>query len=69
MIQNLEQTLIKQIEAGKKEVEESLYKAWKAAKRSDEREDLHAEIRSLDKLTFRLIKSIRGNNSGQHNEG
>lgn len=59
MIQNLEQTLIKKVEDAKAEVEELLFKSWKKAKQ-DELEDIHAELRVLDKLTFRLIKRIRG---------
>ena len=64
MIQNLEQTLLKQVETAKAEVEGTLFKGWKACKSLEEREVLHAELRVLDKLTFRLIKSIRGNNNG-----
>ena len=60
MIKNLEQTLIKKVEDARTEVESRLFKEWKKADR-DEREDIHSEARVLEKLTFRLIKSIRGN--------
>ena len=63
MIKNLEQTLIKKVEDAKSDVEDRLFKAWKKAN-PEERESLHAEYRALDKLTFRLIKSIRGNMNG-----
>lgn len=64
MIKNLEQTLIKQVGDAKAEVEESIFNAWRISKEHDERESLHAELRALDKLTFRLTKSIRGRNDG-----
>lgn len=64
MIANLEDTLKKQVNEAKAEVEKSLFKAWKAEKDLAEREVIHAELMVLDKLTFRLIKSIRGLNNG-----
>lgn len=64
MRQNLEQTLIKKVKDAKAEVEELLFKEWKDNDDSQERDDLHAELRVLDRLIFRLIKSIRGNNDG-----
>ena len=61
--QTLEQTIVKKIEDAKDEVEVNLFKEWKKAN-PDERESLHSELRVLDKLKFRLIKCIRGNNNG-----
>ena len=63
MIKNLEQTLIKKVEDARADVESRLFKEWKKADH-EEREILHSEVRVLEKLTFRLIKSIRGNNNG-----
>jgi hypothetical protein len=52
------------VKEAKKGVEELLFKAWKDEKDPAKRENLHSELRVLDKLTFRLIKSIRGINNG-----
>ena len=51
--------MIKKVEDARAEVETHLFKAWKKAGQ-EEREIIHAEVRALEKLTFRLIKSIRG---------
>ena len=59
MIKNLEQTMIKKVEDARTEVETRLFKEWKKANH-EERENIHSEVRVLEKLTFRLIKSIRG---------
>ena len=64
MIPNLEDTLKNQVKEAKKGVEELLFKAWKDEKDPVKRENIHSELRVLDKLTFRLIKSIRGINNG-----
>lgn len=64
MIQNLEQTLEKKIEDAKSDVMRRLFNEWKDEKDPLKREDIHAELRALDRLIFRLIKSIRGNNDG-----
>ena len=64
MIQNLEDTLKKQVDKAREEVEESLFKAWKTEKDPKKLDSIHAELRALEKLTFRLIKSIRGINNG-----
>ena len=61
--QSLEQTLTKKVEDAKTEVEELLFKEWRNADPKD-RDDLHSELRVLDKLIFRLNKSIRGVNNG-----
>jgi hypothetical protein len=46
-----------------KSASQDIFKRWKGAE-PGELEALHAEARALDKLTFRIINTIRGIGNG-----